>query len=355
MRRLTDEMRELLRATIGQPRRRGEMQQLGLRDHDLRRLLRSKTLQRVHQQYVDGELEARLATIICAQAAHPRSVISHFTAAELTELRTWADIKRDDCPPTKATWLTCVPGKRRRNQKSEDVVLRRAGLTAADLQRHRGLLLTTDARTVVDLARELPLREAIVTVDHALRVATSRADLQLVLDRQFGWPGIQRARTAIAFGDPRSESALESIARLSFAAAGLPEPILQAQFWDGEQWLPERTDFWFPQFRTVVEADGLAKYDAATVSERRRLLRQSFVRDQRLADRDVEIIHFGWEDAVLTPTKLSQRMQAAFARGERRTGDQPAWRTTDPNDPKLWPQLAGDPYDFEYEYEFSDL
>jgi hypothetical protein len=103
---------------IGQPRRRGELQQLGLRDHDLRRLLPSKTLQRVHQQYVDGELEARLATISCAQAAHPRSVISHFTAAELTELRTWADTERDDCPPANATWLTCVPGKRRRNQKS---------------------------------------------------------------------------------------------------------------------------------------------------------------------------------------------------------------------------------------------
>ena len=355
MKRLTDDVRELLQATIGQPRRRRELQELGLRDHDLRRLLRSKTLQRVHQQYVDGELEARLATVTCAQAAHPRSVLSHFTAAELTELRTWADTKRDDCPPAGATWLTCVPGKRRRNQKREDVVLRRAGLTAADLRRHRGLLLTTDARTVVDLARELPLREAIVTVDHALRVATSRADLRLVLDRQFGWPGIRRARAAVAFGNPRSESALESIARVSFAAAGLPEPILQAQFWDGEQWLSERTDFWFPRFRTVVEADGLAKYEAATSSERRRLLRQSFLRDQRLADRDVEIVHFGWEDAVLTPTQLAQRMQAAFARGERRAGDRPVWRTTAPNDAGPWPQFAPDPYDFEYDYEFPDL
>jgi hypothetical protein len=355
MKRLTDDVRELLQADIGRPRRRGELQDLGLRDHDLRRLLRSKTLQRAHQQYVDGELEARLATIMCAQTAHPRSVISHFTAAELTELRTWADTKRDDCPPAGATWLSCVPGKRRRNQKRQDVVLRRAGLTAADLQRHRGLLLTTDARTVVDLARELPLREAIVTVDHALTVATSRADLQVVLHRQSGWPGIQRARAAVAFGDPRSESALESIARVAFAAAGLPEPILQAQFWDGEQWLPERTDFWFPRFRTVVEADGLAKYEAATASERRRLLRHSFVRDQRLADRDVEIVHFGWEDAVLTPTQLAQRMRAAFARGERRTGDQPVWCTTDPNDPRLWPQIAPDPYEYEYEYEFPDF
>jgi hypothetical protein len=74
----------------------------------------------------------------------------------------------------------------------------------------------------------------------------------------------------------------------------------------------------FPQFRTVVEADGLAKYDAATVSERRRLLRQSFVRDQRLADRDVEIIHFGWEDAVLTPT-MFERMQTARAPYRRST------------------------------------
>jgi hypothetical protein len=101
--------------------------------------------------------------------------------------------------------------------------------------------------------------------------------------------------------------------------------------------MSERVDFWWPEFRTVVEADGLAKFEAPTATKRRRLLRRAFERDQRLADRDLELVHFGWEDAVLKPDALAARMRAAFARGHRRTGDQPVWRTTDPHDPNLWP------------------
>jgi hypothetical protein len=337
MKKLGDDVRDAVRAAIDQPRRLRELRELGLNDHDVRRLVRNSSLQRSHAHYIDGELEAGFAGILCARAAHPKSVISHLTAAALVDLRVWTDSQRDHRPPTDAVWLTCVPGKRRRNQKRDDVVLRRAGLTAADLQHHRGLLLTSDARTTLDLARELPLREAVVTVDHALAVSVTRSDLELVLRRQRGWPGIQRAQAAVAFGDPRAESVLESIARVLFAAAGLPAPVLQAQFWDGTRWTLERVDFWWPQFRTVGEADGLEKFDAPTAGERRRLLRRGFERDHRLADLGVELVHFGWEDAVLRPDELADRMRAAFARGSRRTGNQPTWRTTDPTDPALWP------------------
>lgn len=58
---------------------------------------------------------------------------------------------------------------------------------------------------------------------------------------------------------PGRKSVLESIARVLFAEAGLPPPVLQAQFWNGRWWMTERVDFWWPEFRTVAEADGLAK------------------------------------------------------------------------------------------------
>lgn len=226
---------------------------------------------------------------------------------------------------TETVWLTRAPGTPR-NQKRIDVVLRRAGLPATDLQRHRRLVLTTDARSTVDIARERPLREAVVTVDHALGRGISRDELAAVLLGQRRWPGVQRARAAVAFGDPRSESALESYARVVFAEAGLPAPVLQVQFWDGYCWMVERVDFWWPEFRTVAEADGLLKFEAKTTGERRRLLRRSFQRDQRLADRDLELVHFGWEDVVRRPTHLVHRLRAAFDRGSRRTGVQPTWR-----------------------------
>ncbi|MFI7060947.1 hypothetical protein ACIBL3_08195 [Kribbella sp. NPDC050124] len=325
MERLGEEVRARLVSGLGRPLGHGELRRLGLQKYDVERLLRNGGLQRAHAQYVGGNLDPRLARIACAQAAHPRSVISHFTAAELTGLRVWTSSTGRPAPDT--VWLSCEPG-RRRNLKRADILLRKAGLTEADLELRHGLWITSDARTTVDLARELPLREAVVTVDHALSRSVSRADLEAVLDRQYRWPGVRRARVAVAFGNPRSESALESYARAVFAEAGLPAPVLQVQFWDGHRWLPERVDLWWPEVRTIGEADGLQKFEAATPEERRRLLRRSFERDQRLADRGVELVHFGWEDAVRRPGQLAARLRAAFARGSRRTGPAPTWRVT---------------------------
>ncbi|TCC05254.1 hypothetical protein [Kribbella soli] len=328
MERLGDGVRRRLARRMGRPLRHLDLMELGLQKYDVERLLRNGLLQHAHGRYVDGSLDQHLARAACAQAAHPKSVISHFTAADLTGLRVWTD--RDRRPAANPIWLSCEPG-RRRNLKRTDVVLHRAGLTAPDLQLHQGLWLTSDARTTVDIARELPLREAAVTVDHALSRSVSLAELEAVLERQHRWPGIRKAREAVALGDPRSESALESYARLVFADGGLPAPVLQAEFWDGHRWLSLRVDFWWPEFRTVGEADGLEKFEAATPSERRRLLRRSFERDQQLSDRGLEVVHFGWEDAVLRPGDLVHRFRAAFDRGSRRTDPAPTWRTAAPH------------------------
>ncbi len=286
------------------PQRRQALLRLGLDDADLRRLVRNHHLQHHHGHYVDAGTDEALARIACACAAYPGSVISHFSAAGLAGLRTWTDSKRSSAP------------------------------------RHQGLPVTSVARTIVDLARELPVREAIVTIDHALRTSTSIADLHAVAERQQRWAGIRRARDSIEFGDPRSESALESIARTVFAAAGLPAPVLQAQFWDGACWLPLRVDFWWPQFRTIAEADGLAKYEGDSAQERRQLMRLSHRRDQRLSDLGVELVHFGWEDTIDLRSDLSARLRAAFRRGQSRSGEAPAWRAPDRHDATLWPITA---------------
>ncbi|HEY3511000.1 MULTISPECIES: hypothetical protein [Kribbella] len=317
---------------VGAPQERRVLLGAGLRDADLRRLVRRQELQHHHGHYIDGHLDAELARIACAQALHPDSVVSHFSAAHLAGLRTWTDSRRQSAPPGDAVWLT-RPAIAKRNQRRDDIVVRRATLEPADVAQHLWLPVTSTARTVVDLARALPFPEALVTVDHALRSGLSRAELDDVMERQFQWPGIRRARTTVGFGDPRAESVLESIARAVFAIAGLPAPILQAQFWDGRLWMPERVDFWWPRFRTIGEADGLAKYDSDSPEERRRQLRRSHRRDQRLSDRAVELVHFGWEDVLDPRSDLVARLCAAFGRGSSRPGDPPIWRAPDPLDP----------------------
>jgi hypothetical protein len=335
MDRLSGEVRDRLTVLVRRPQPRQALLEAGLQDSDLRRLVRRQVLQHHHGHYVDGGLDEALARIACAQALHPGSAVSHFSAAQLSGLRTWTDSRRPSRLPLDAVWLTRPP-EAKRNQCRKDIVVRRAALAPVDLSRQQWLPVTSTPRTVVDLARALPLREAIVTVDHALRSGICAADLEAVLERQFKWPGVRRARTAIGFGDPRAESAFESIARAVFWAAGLPAPILQAQFWDGAGWMLERVDFWWPWFRTVGEADGLAKYDGDTAEERRRQLRRSHRRDQRLSDRAVELVHFGWEDLLDPHSDLIARLRAAFARGSSRPGDCPPWRAPDPHNLTTW-------------------
>ncbi|WP_134117066.1 hypothetical protein [Kribbella kalugense] len=339
MDRLPGGVRDRLTVLVRRPQPRQVLIEAGLRDSDLRRLVRRQVLQHHHGHYVDGRLKEALARFACAQALHPGSAVSHFSAAQLSGLRTWTDSRRPSHPPLDAAWLTRPP-EAKRNQRRNDIVVRRATLAPADLSRFLWLPVTSTARTVVDIARALPLREAIVTIDDALRSGVCAADLEAVVEQQFQWPGIRRARTTIGFGDPRAESALESIARAVFAAAGLPAPILQAQFWDGTGWMLERVDFWWPWFRTVGEADGLAKYDADTPEERRRQLRRGHRRDQRLSDRAVELVHFGWEDALDPHSDVIARLRAAFARGSARPGDCPPWRAPDPRDLTAWLHAA---------------
>ncbi|MEU0093435.1 hypothetical protein [Kribbella sp. NPDC006257] len=340
MEKLSVEVRESLQAVLWTPQRYSDLRRLGLLDHDVRRLLRNDTLQRFHHHYISGTLDVQLATARCVQAAYAHSVISHVTAAQLRDLRVWSD---GHPPPPARTWLTYPPGKCRRNRNKTDLVLRRATLRPGDLQRHLGLVLTSDARTTIDLARELPFAEAVVTADHALAVAVTPEQLEDVVRRQRRWPGIAGARSVLAFADPRSESPLESFARVVFAEAGLPAPVLQVQFWEGSWWMDERVDFWWPEYRTIGEGDGLGKFEAATAAERRRLLRRHQHRDHRLADLDVEVVHFGWED-VGRPAELADRFRAAFSRGLRRTGDSPVWRTPDLADYPFRPHPGHDAF-----------
>lgn len=308
---------------------RAELLDIGLTDPDLRRLVRRGHLQHIFGHYLAGATDPEFAAASAAYRAFSGSVLSHFSAARLLDMRTWVDGARVGAPPERAVWLTRPPRSARR-EKRLDVVLRTAALRAADQQIHNRVVITTPARTAVDLARELPLREALVTMDHVLATYANQEELADVLGRQFGWPGARTARAALALADPRSESVLESVARAEFAAAGLPAPVLQASFWTGQGWTKERVDFWWPQFKTFAEADGLAKYEAATPEERRGRMRRAFAREQYLADLGMEFVRFGWEDAVRAPAKLAGRLRAAFARGSRRPTTV-VWRAPDPN------------------------
>jgi very-short-patch-repair endonuclease/predicted transcriptional regulator of viral defense system len=208
--------------------------------------------------------------------------------------------------PMDTVTLTRPPAKRTSRLRSDGVVFHAAELPADHVTSRYGLLVTTVPRTVIDLARTSPFREAVVAADSALQAElTMKADLVTVAGVCQRWPGIQQARRVIEFSDDRAESALESCARVAFADAGLEPPELQVTI-HGPDW-SFRVDLCWPRHRVIAEADGLAKYNS------RRDLAKQFERDRLLRDVGYQVIHFTWHELMHTPEVVIGRIRAAIA------------------------------------------
>jgi hypothetical protein len=135
-----------------------------------------------------------------------------------------------------------------------------------DVEMLDGVLVTSVARTVIELATVVDIRSAVAAADRALAVdrtgrttpLTDRATLLETWHRMLPFRGSVRARTAIEFASPLSGSPDESASRVTIALAGLPDPVLQHPFViDGRDVF---TDFFWPKERGVGESDGKVKY-----------------------------------------------------------------------------------------------
>jgi hypothetical protein len=127
----------------------------------------------------------------------------------------------------------------------------------APLKRIQGRLTTAPAWTAVELARMLRRPRALAVLDAVLfKRCCTETDLHAAIDDQQGRRGIVKARELIAYVDGRSESPLESEARLVFIDGGLPMPELQYQIVDmcGKLW---RVDFAWPHAMVVAEYESM--------------------------------------------------------------------------------------------------
>jgi hypothetical protein len=188
-------------------------------------------------------------------------------------------------------------------------------LSAATLPSHHrmtvaGLPVTTVARTVVDLARSLPHRRAVVLTDDALhRSLVHRAELDRLLIDCAVWPRIRRAALVVAASDQRAESPLETVCRLVFARHGLPSPDLQALVVDERDGWWARVDFLWARRRTVVEADGMVKYASGADLHAEKL------RQERIEELGYAVLRVTWAQVTREPQATVARVLRAFARG----------------------------------------
>jgi hypothetical protein len=145
------------------------------------------------------------------------------------------------------------PGVRMRPAR-ELMVHQRIG---APLNRIQGRLATAPAWTAVELARALRRPRALAVLDAVLfHARCTPTDLRAAIDQQKGRRGIIKVRGLIEYVDGRSESPMESEARLVFIDGGLPLPEVQYEIADrcGKVW---RVDFAWPDAMVVAEYESM--------------------------------------------------------------------------------------------------
>jgi hypothetical protein len=230
-----------------------------------------------------------------------RAVASHQSAALLHGI----DLLRH--PADSAVWLTRPPGQNH-TQRPDGVHLYCAQLPERHVTTLYGVRVTTATRTVIDLARSLTFMEGVVAMDCALRLGkTTDLGLADMLRSCARWRGVDQARRVTDFSNADAGSVLESCARVVFADAGLPAPVLQAAIATDDAEFIGRVDFCWPAHQVIAEADGMAKYDDP------RRAREQITRDTRLRDAGYKVVHFTWSELFETPERVIARIRAAFA------------------------------------------
>lgn len=240
------------------------------------------------------------------------AVVSHASAAVLHGMLLWRI-------PLRAVQVTRNVASGGRVHRA--VRVRTAPLEAAEVVVVDGIAVTSPARTVVDLLREVPAEQGVVLADAALRERTvTRGALEVALERARGWPGVPRARRVVAFADARSESVGESRSRVALARAGLPAP--RPQLWvagaDGRS--IGRCDFGWEELGVLGEFDGKVKYGRALLRSDQDPGDAVFdekVREDRLRDAGWEVARWIWSELdEFRP--VAARVRRAFGRAARR-------------------------------------
>jgi hypothetical protein len=186
-----------------------------------------------------------------------------------------------------------------------------AQLLAADVIEVDGIACTTPTRTVLDLSSRLQPRTLARLVEDLW--LDGRLDVDVLVDRLGGWARRGRKGTRVLreivevrFGQPLTESELESRFLEVVRSAGLPEPDRQvvSRLSDGQF---VRIDFVWAAHRLLVEVDG-----------RRWHARTETMSADRKRDNDHVLagllpLRFTWEHVVREPTYVVGALRRALA------------------------------------------
>jgi Transcriptional regulator, AbiEi antitoxin/Protein of unknown function (DUF559) len=274
-----------------------QLRKTGLSSTAIRKRASVGRLHRVFQGvYAIGHLlpTAERRWMAAVLACGPGATLSHRSAAALWGLmedrRTSIDIT--------------APGRRGRMPSGIDAH-RSGSLRAEDRTEVNGIPCTTVARTALDLAAVVHVRELRTFIGEAqvLRLFDP-AGVQEVMKRNPRRRGVARLRLVMSELDPQVALTRRELERRFLALcrrAGLPPPAVNVPLeLDDRVLVP---DFLWREARLIVETDGRQFHDTASAFERDRL------RDQRLTLARWRVIRCTWRQVVHDPAGLARTIR----------------------------------------------
>jgi predicted transcriptional regulator of viral defense system len=278
---------------------RAQLTTLGLGRGAIERRLRAGRLRRVHRGVyaiggaaLPGEGRHLAAVLACGEGA----VLSHVSAAVHWGLLTYEPAEPHVTAPESRAG---APGIRLHRTRSLD---------ARDTSTHRGIPITTLARTLLDLAATAPRNHLEHAIGQALRnqLYDQRA-IDDVLHRHRSRRGTRALRRATADDPAFTRSELERRFRALCRRAGLPRPLSNVVVADADGH-PHEVDFFFPAHRLVVETDGWRDHGTRVAFERDR------AKDAALVAAGLLVLRFTKRQIRHDPDTVAERLRAGCCR-----------------------------------------
>src|SRR5215813_12007555 len=183
-----------------------------------------------------------------------------------------------------------------------DLHFRRSTLADDDVTFCWGLPVTSPVRTCFDLARFLPLADAVAAGDVALHRRLLRLEeLREYIARRPRWRGIRRARRVVDLLEPNAESPMESRLRLLLVLRGLPQPEARVSICNGNGAFVARLDLFYRSASLGIEYDG-ATHRNSLAADAHRL--------NRLLRAGISVLRYTASDVYKRPGEVVQEVRA---------------------------------------------
>lgn len=213
--------------------------------------------------------------------------------------------------------VVCTPDPGVSGTRRLGYSLRPAPLPDDHVVRLLGLPVTSVARTLYDLASDLPFPHALATTDNARRYhLVSKPSLDAMVEWGAGRAGVDAARKVFALSDPRSESVFESISRARMHEADVPPPELQVDIFNARGEFVARVDFKW-DLPVVGDPSGWKRFRQPGTSDVPiSVLKNYFAQKHALVDLGFDVVTWTWDEANDESPVVANRVFAALERAD---------------------------------------